>query len=161
VTFTIGGTAFTLTPLQYLMINEDRSGYYTCYSVFSPQDQQDANGHDIWILGDYFLYRYYSIFDIANNQVGFATSISYNWTQSIDPSLFPESATTKTTQTSTVTTMTTTTMTTTTTKTGTTTIPKSTTSKSETGSASVYRLPSYFYLFVLIMMMFTHHILIF
>jgi hypothetical protein len=154
VTFTIGGTAFTLTPLQYLMINEDQSGDYTCYSVFFPQDQQDANGHDIWILGDYFLYRYYSIFDIANNQVGFATSISYNWTQSIDPSLFPESATTKTTQTSTVTT-------TTTTKTGTTTITKSTTSKSETGGASVYRLPSYFYLFVLIMMMFTHHILIF
>jgi len=105
------------------MINEDRPGDYTCYSIFSPQDQQDGHGHNIWTLGDYFLYRYYSIFDIVNNQIGFATSISYNWVESIDPSLFPES----------------------------------TNGKPDTGGASAYRLPSYFYFFVLLEMIFTHH----
>ncbi len=124
----------------------------------------------MWTLGDYFLYRYYSIFDIVNNQIGFATSISYNYTQTVDSSLFPESATT-------VTTMMTTTIAGTTTKTttvaGTTTvttiittaadttiittaITESTTSKFETGSASVYRLAIYLYLSVLLVMVFTH-----
>ncbi len=78
VTFTIGGTAFTLTPSLYLLIYGDDSNGYVCYSVFVPRDQQDSDGNSFWILGDYFLYRYYSIFDIANNQIGFAQSISYN-----------------------------------------------------------------------------------
>jgi hypothetical protein len=91
VTFTIGGTAFTLTPLQYLIINGDRPSDCTCYSVFYPQNVPDATHNDLWVLGDYFLYRYYAIFDITNNQIGFARSISYNYTQSIDSSLFPES----------------------------------------------------------------------
>ncbi len=92
VTFTINGTAFALTPLQYLKIQKNGNGTYECYTVFLPQDAGDDN--PLWTLGDYFLYGYYSIFDIANNQVGFATSISYNWTQSIDPSLFRGSAAT-------------------------------------------------------------------
>ncbi|UJR38729.1 hypothetical protein I4U23_031394 [Adineta vaga] len=78
VTFNIGDTLFTLTPLQYLIMYGDTSNNYVCYSVFTPKDQQDSYGNSIWILGDYFLYRYYAIFDIVNNQVGFAQSISYN-----------------------------------------------------------------------------------
>jgi hypothetical protein len=73
----MGGTDFPLTPLQYLLIYEDESNGYVCYSAFYPLNQQDANGNNFWILGDYFLYRYYSIFDIGNNQIGFAQSISY------------------------------------------------------------------------------------
>ncbi len=97
VTFTIGGTAFTLTPLQYLIIYPEGSNNYVCYSVFAPENIKDSNGNYFWILGDYFLYRFYSIFDIVNNRVGLATSISYNWTESVASSLFSGSATTKTT----------------------------------------------------------------
>jgi cathepsin D len=95
VTFTIGGTSFTLTPLQYLLIYQNQRNNYVCYSVFAPSNLQDSNGNYFWILGDYFLYRYYSIFDIVNNRIGLATSASYNWTQSVDSSLFLGSATTK------------------------------------------------------------------
>jgi hypothetical protein len=96
VTFTIGGTAFTLTPLQYIVINGDQQSGYSCYSVFYAPGQPGSHGDNFWVLGDSFLYLYYSIFDIGNNQIGFARSISYNWTQSIDPSLFPEPVTTTT-----------------------------------------------------------------
>ncbi|CAF4374637.1 unnamed protein product, partial [Rotaria magnacalcarata] len=87
-------TVFILTPLQYLWITGDQSTGYICYSVFSPSDSSDSNGNLFWILGDYFLYRYYSIFDILNNRVGFATSISYDWMPTVDSSLFPTSSTT-------------------------------------------------------------------
>ena len=76
------------------MIFQVSSTSYVCYTVFMPSDEQDSNGNDFWILGDYFLYRHYSIFNITNNQVGFAQSVSYNWQQSVPSSLFMGSATT-------------------------------------------------------------------
>ena len=118
----IGGTAFTLTPLQYLVINQDQSGSYTCYTIFYPQDVSDSAGNNIWILGDYFLYRYYSIYDIVNNQIGFARSISYNYVDDIDSSVFPESTTT--------------------------------TNQPPTGGSNIYGLPTYLYVFVILLMIF-------
>ncbi|CAF4702779.1 unnamed protein product, partial [Rotaria socialis] len=94
ITFTIGDTVFILKPLQYLWITGDQSAGYICYSVFSPSDSTDSNGNLFWILGDFFLYRYYSVFDIQNNRVGFSTSISYDWMPTVGSSLFPTSSTT-------------------------------------------------------------------
>ena len=99
VIFTIGGTAFTLTPLQYLTIYKEGANSYVCYSVFLPMDAPDSQGNLYWVFGDYFLYRFVTIYDIRKNRVGFATSISYNFTQSVDPSLFSGSATAETTTT--------------------------------------------------------------
>ena len=204
-----------MTPLQYLLIGEDQKGNYICATVFYALSQLGTIDDDMWILGDYFLFSHYSIFDIVNNQVGFAKSIAYNWTQSVDPSLFPEastgtvatametmtptaeetmtptgeetmtptaeetmtptteetmtpteaetttSAATETmaptvakTMTPTATQAMTTMMTT---KTDTMTIMKSTTGQSQTGGVSTCTLSSYFYFFVLLAIIFTHH----
>ncbi len=88
VTFKISGQAFTLTPLQYILILNDENNDYVCYTIFVPLNINDSNGNLFWILGDYFLYRFYAVFDLINRQVGLATSISYNWTQPVDPTLF-------------------------------------------------------------------------
>ena len=88
MTFTISGQAFTLTPLQYILIVNDESNLPLCYTIFAPLNINDSRGNFFWILGNYFLSRFYSIFDIVNNRVGFARSISYDWVGTIDPGLF-------------------------------------------------------------------------
>jgi hypothetical protein len=133
----INGTPFTLTPLQYLVPNVDEQGHYNCDTVFRTVDQYDYNGNKFWTLGDFFLYRYYSIFDIVNNRVGFATSISNNWTF-IDPSMFLTASTPMPMQTG-----------------------KTTTTTPGANSANVHRLSSYFYFFVLMVIIFTSHVRIF
>ncbi|CAF0752543.1 unnamed protein product [Adineta steineri] len=99
VTFTIGGTDFVLTPLQYIIIYNVSKNSYVCYSVFVLDDMEDSDDNDFWILGDYFLYWFYSIFDINNNRVGFAKSVSYDWRQPVASSLFLGTATSSNTTT--------------------------------------------------------------
>jgi hypothetical protein len=48
-------------------------------------------GNLIWILGDYFLSRFYSIYNANMNQIGLAKSISYNYLQTPPKSLFSNS----------------------------------------------------------------------
>jgi len=73
--------------LQYFLILQNGPNFI-CYSVFGISPLTN-----VWILGDYFLSRFYSIFDINQNRVGFATSISYNYAPYINPQTF-ESTTT-------------------------------------------------------------------
>lgn len=88
VTFVIGGKELKLTPLQYMIIMKNGVRSYSCYSVFVPVNLIDSRGNLIWILGNYFLFRFYSVFDMSNDRVGFARSISYDWNQRYDPILF-------------------------------------------------------------------------
>ncbi len=67
---------------MYIKITGD-SSQYQCYSMISPADQTDLNGQSIWILGDYFMRRFYSVFDMQNNRIGLALSTSYSIVQSI------------------------------------------------------------------------------
>ena len=88
VTFKINGQPFILTPLQYMVILKFGRKNYACYSIFVPVNINDSRGELFWILGNYFLFRFYSVFDLENNRVGFARSIAYNWTQRYDSVLF-------------------------------------------------------------------------
>ncbi len=79
---------FTLTPLMYIQIIGDPSNYI-CYSVISSINANDANSNPIWVLGDFFMRRFYSVFDMQNNRIGLALSTSYSVVQTPPSTLFP------------------------------------------------------------------------
>ncbi|CAL1688836.1 unnamed protein product [Lasius platythorax] len=63
ISFVLNGETFILTPEDYILQD---SG--TCSSGLQGADS------DLWILGDVFIGSYYTVFDLGNNQVGFAPS---------------------------------------------------------------------------------------
>ncbi|KAM9319228.1 gastricsin-like [Gastrophryne carolinensis] len=69
LSFTISGTSFPLPPSAYILQN---NGY--CSVGIMPTYLPSQNGQPLWILGDVFLRQYYSVYDLGNNQVGFATA---------------------------------------------------------------------------------------
>lgn len=48
------------------------NGY--CTVGVEPTYLPSQNGQPLWILGDVFLRSYYSVYDMGNNRVGFATA---------------------------------------------------------------------------------------
>ncbi|GAV81970.1 Asp domain-containing protein [Cephalotus follicularis] len=65
VSFIIGGKKFPLTPKQYIV----QVSATQCISGFQPLDQQG-----LWIFGDVFMRAYWTVFDIGNSRLGFATA---------------------------------------------------------------------------------------
>lgn len=66
VKFVISGKTFELEPSDYIM-NIDNDGYNVCMSSFT-----NSVGSSLWILGDVFIGKFYTEFDLGNNRVGFA-----------------------------------------------------------------------------------------
>lgn len=70
VSFSIGGKDFDLEPSFYVLRGTDENGAVQCQLGI-----QGVNaGVPIWILGDPFLRKYYTVWDQEQNRVGFATA---------------------------------------------------------------------------------------
>lgn len=61
------GNAFRLDPSDYI-IRTNRG----CVSSFMPISMHSDNGAELWILGDSFLKRYYSVYDFGKHRIGLA-----------------------------------------------------------------------------------------
>ncbi|XP_078537351.1 gastricsin-like [Lissotriton helveticus] len=70
LSFTIGGTSLPLPPSAYIV-----QGSAACTVGIMATYLPSQDGQPLWILGDVFLRQYYSIYDVTNNRVGFATSL--------------------------------------------------------------------------------------
>uniref|UniRef100_A0A1B6FU01 Peptidase A1 domain-containing protein n=1 Tax=Cuerna arida TaxID=1464854 RepID=A0A1B6FU01_9HEMI len=66
VSFVISNTSFVLEPKDYILKASYGSGV-VCVSGFVGSDSPD-----FYILGDVFMRKYYTVFDMGNNRVGFA-----------------------------------------------------------------------------------------
>ncbi|XP_074972069.1 pepsin B-like [Phalacrocorax aristotelis] len=67
--FAISGAQLSLPPSVYVLNNNG-----ICTVGVESTYVSSSSGQPLWILGNIFLRQYYSIFDVANNRVGFALS---------------------------------------------------------------------------------------
>merc|ERR1711979_91573 len=70
ITINMGGKDFDLGPDFYVLRMKDDSGKEQCQLGIQGVDA----GVPIWILGDPFLRKYYTVWDAEANRVGFATA---------------------------------------------------------------------------------------
>lgn len=73
IIWTINGVTYLMTPEDYILKVEDQ-GQEQCISGFVGLDLPFPR-QDYWILGDSFMGKVYSEFDLGNKRIGFAPSV--------------------------------------------------------------------------------------
>jgi len=69
LTFYFGGKPYPLKGSDYILEVQG-----TCMSSFTGLDIKMPNGDALWIVGDVFLRKYYTVYDLGRDAVGFAKS---------------------------------------------------------------------------------------
>lgn len=69
LTFTFSGQPFPIKGTDYVLEVQG-----TCISAFTGMDI-NLPGGSLWIIGDVFLRRYYTVYDLERNAVGFAPAV--------------------------------------------------------------------------------------
>uniref|UniRef100_A0A914H7W8 Peptidase A1 domain-containing protein n=1 Tax=Globodera rostochiensis TaxID=31243 RepID=A0A914H7W8_GLORO len=72
ITFHIGGKAYTLEGKDYVW-KATSAGQTICFSGL-----KGMGGGNGWVLGDVFIGRYYTVFDVGQNRLGFAQANDEN-----------------------------------------------------------------------------------
>ena len=75
LTWKMQGKDFPVDPEHlFLSIGEQDGKDYCMFGIQADPGLEDAS-HSYWLLGDVFLGKFYSVWDVANQKIGFATAV--------------------------------------------------------------------------------------